>query len=299
MRAHPVVWSFRVCWLLLPFTAGEAISAAVDHRSTAVAVATAMLAWTLWAAVLVAALVPHHVTLTIVRVITPVAPLATATALTVGAPAELETSTLVLGAIGLAAAILATAAAWSGALADEYVNAASYGDERRFALRVPVAFKLGPVPAFWAVMMSGLIVGPILLAARSWIAGTVLLAAGLVVANVAIRSFHALSRRWLVFVPAGATLVDHLVLVDPVMFPVRRIARLAPALDGTSARDLTSGASGLILEIAFDAPVEIVARTARAEGETELVGTVLVSPVRPGAVVTEAARRRLPTGATT
>lgn len=293
MRTHPVVWALRVGWLILPFTLGDAISAALDGRSTPVVVVVGTLSWVVWAAVLVASLVAHPMALTVIRVGTPVAPIAAMAALTVWSPNTATLGGSTLGFVGLGAALAATAAALSGATADEFVDGASYGAERRFALRVPSAFLLGPIPIFWLVLVGGCLGGPIALAARQWVVGVVLTLVGLMVAAPAIKAFHALSRRWLVFVPAGATLIDHLGLVDPVLFPAARISNLGPALDGTDATDLTQNALGLVIEIAFDVPVEITARTAKTEGELRLVRAVLVSPTRPGAVVTEAAQRSL------
>lgn len=295
MRAHPIVWALRVCWLLLPFTTGDAVGLAVEGRSTAVAVAVGVIAWLGWATVLIASIVAHPVSLTVLRILAPVAPLATVAALTVWAPTDPPTSSTILGAIGLAASLVAAAAALSGVVADEYVDAASYGPERRFALRVPIAFVLGPVPVFWIALVGGCLVGPVLLAAGAWIPGALLTLIGAAVAVPAAKAFHGLSRRWLVFVPAGVTLIDHLGLVDPVLFPARQVAAFGPATEGTTATDLTQNALGLVLEIAFDTPVEVMARTSKAEGETQLLRAVLISPVRPGAVVAEADRRGLRT----
>jgi len=282
-----------VCWLVLPFTSGEVIGAALADRSTPVVAVVAALTWLVWAAVLIASLVPHPIALTVLRVLTPTAPIATVGGLAVWAPDPLPRSTLVLGTVGLVASLVATFAATSGVVADDFVDGASYGDERRFALRVPTTFLIGPIPLFWVTLVGGCLGGPILLAAGNWAVGAVVTAVGLATAVPAVKAFHGLSRRWLVFVPAGTTLIDHLGLVDPVLFPATQIAAFGPAVAGTSATDLTQGSTGLVIEVAFDAPVEVMARTSRHEGELQLVRAVLISPVRPGAVVTEATRRGL------
>ena len=269
------------------------MSASLDGRSTAVAVVAAVVAWTIWGLVLVASFVDHPVTLTAVRVATPVGPVAAVAVTTVWAAPDAAASTTALGIAGVVLSLVATACAWSGPLSDEYVDGASYGDERRFALRVPATFLLGPVPVFWLALVGGATAGPLLLAARAWIPGVAVTLLGAVVAVPAVRAFHGLSKRWLVFVPAGITLVDHLVLVDPVLFPARRIAGVGPAPVTTTATDLSQGAWGLVLEIAFDAPVEVAARTSRSDGELQLLDAVLVSPAGPGAVVVEATRRGL------
>ena len=135
----------------------------------------------------------------------------------------------------------------------------------------------------------------VLLAAQQWIGGVVLTVIGAAIAVPAVKAFHGLSRRWLVFVPAGVTLIDHIGLVDPVLFPARQISAFGPAVEATTATDLTQQALGLVLEISFDSPVEVMARTSKVEGELQLLKAVLISPTRPGAVVAEADRRGLRT----
>lgn len=298
MRAPAVVWALRVCWLGLPFTAGDAMGAALDGRSTAVVVVAVVLAWIGWGAGMVASVVPLPVTLTVLRIVAPAAPVVAVAVSTVWAPDAATTFDALLGVLGAALAVIATACALSGATADAYVDGASYGDERRFALRVPVAFMAGPIPVFWSAMIGGVVVGALATAAGVWVLGVGAFVVAAAVARPAVRSFHALSRRWLVFVPAGVTLIDHLSLVDPVLFPARRIARIGPAYDDSTATDYSQAALGLVIEIAFDSPVEVVERTARAEGELRAVSAVLVGPCRPGAVVAEAARRGLRAGVT-
>jgi len=297
MRAQPVVWILRAAWLTLPFTLGDALGHAVDHRSAAVAAVTAALAWSSWAAVLVASMVLHPVALTMVRMIVPAAPVAAVIA-AVAADGDAATSaTSATSVVGLVTALVAVVAALSGALSDDFVNGASYGDERRFALRTPASFLLGPVPIFWIATAGGLTTGPLLLAARQWIPGAALTLLGVGLARPAALAFHGLSRRWLVFVPAGITLIDHLGIVDPVLLPAKKVVRLGPAFADSTATDLTQNAMGLALEISLDSPVEITRRTARSEGEIQLLQSVLISPCRPGAVVTEATRRKLRTDA--
>ncbi|MFN8053118.1 MAG: hypothetical protein U0Q22_16855 [Acidimicrobiales bacterium] len=296
MRAHPAVWILRLAWITLPLTVGDAFGRALDGRVTSLVVVAAALAWAGWAAVLVASLLPHPVTLTIVRVLAPAAPVVALALTLVRGTDGSSAGTGALGLLGIVSSLVAAAAALSAFTADDYVNAASYGDERRFALRTPTSFLIGPVPVFWVALVGGLSVGPLLLGAHVWIAGAAVTLVGAVAAPFAIKAFHALSRRWLVFVPAGATAIDHLTLVDPVLFPARRIVAFGPALEGTTATDLTSNAPGLVLEIAFDTPIEIAARTSRDDGELQLARAVLLSVGRPGAVMSEAARRGIVTG---
>jgi len=111
------------------------------------------------------------------------------------------------------------------------------------------------------------------------------------------RSLHGLSRRWLVFVPAGLVVHDPIALADPVLFQRQVIAAFGPARAGTTALDLTQRAPGLALELALTEEVPLVRTTPGQRGGLPAAPrAVLVTPTRPGAVLREAASRRLPAG---
>ena len=77
------------------------------------------------------------------------------------------------------------------------------------------------------------------------------------------RSLHTLSRRWLVFTPAGLVLHDQLVVVEAMLVVRRQLASIAPALADTTARDLTLDSPGLALEIRMTEPLAISPTPAR------------------------------------
>lgn len=283
--------------MTLPLTAGDVIARSLASRSAAVVIVSTGLAWLIWAIVLGAALVPLPTTLTVVRVLVPVAPIATAVAALVVESSTDEHSfgALLTTTLGLVAAITATAGALSAPTADEFVDGASYGDERRFALRAPGAFLVGPIPVFWVLSVGLLTLGAGLLAARSWVVGAVAVAIGAVATPRSAAAFHGLSRRWLVFVPAGVTLVDHLTLADPVLLPRRQIAMIGPAPSNSTAHDFTHSALGLAIEIDLDSPIDITRRLGAANSEIQMIESMIITPGRPGAVLHEAARRALRT----
>lgn len=138
--------------------------------------------------------------------------------------------------------------------------------------------------------------GPLLLAARWWLLGAALTAVGWPITAWAARSLHLLARRWVVFVPAGVTLVDPITLVDSVLFARTDVVSLGPALSDSVARDLTGGAPGLALELQCRRAGPVTVRTARNAGEIVDVDAVLFTPSRPAAVLDEARRRQLPVG---
>jgi hypothetical protein len=165
---------------------------------------------------------------------------------------------------------------------------------------VPGPLLLGPLPLAWLAAVAGPVAGPLLLAAEAWVPGALVLLAGLPLAAVSIRALHGLARRWVVFVPAGMVLHDLASLADPVLFRRTDVARLgpAPADAADGALDLTQRSLGLALQLEAREPAEIAPRSPgrRAELEVVPVSRLLFTPTRPGAVLAEAARRRIPVG---
>jgi hypothetical protein len=289
LRPLAARWALPAVWASLPFTVGPALASALDPRSRPVQVVASVGAWLVWAAALGAALVPRTTSLTAVRIVAPAAlVLAGWAALEVG-----EVGAEVV--VALAASAVAAALALAPGTAERHVDGSSYGEERRFPLRPPGALLLGPLPLTWAVAVAGVVSGPLLLAARAWVAGAVALAVGLPAAAVAVRALHALSRRWLVLVPAGLVVHDRMAVQEPVLVLRRQVRSLGPAPADTTALDLTVGALGLALELDLHEPVSLVPAGRRGTPvELQEVTSLLVSPTRPGAVLAAASQRRLP-----
>lgn len=296
MRRPPTLaapWPFRLLWLVLPVVAGPAIADALGDRSRSVQVVASTMAWLCWGAVLAASLLPRTVTLTVVRAFAP-------GAVALCAWAAVASDEPVWGVAGAVVAVLAAVAAVAPATADAFVDGSSYGDERRVALRIPVAMAMGPVPIAWGLAAAGLVVGPLLLAAEQWIAGAVAVVVGIpVVAAVAPR-LHLLSRRWLVFVPAGVVVHDPVAMAEPVLLQRHLLRRIGPAdadaVTRDGALDLTGGALGLALELRTAEPFAVGLRNGRETVETSGVPAVLVTPGRPATTLEIAAERKLPVG---
>lgn len=286
-------WPFRVLWLVLPVLAGPAIADALGDRSRSVQVVASVMAWSGWGAALAASLVPRTVTLTVVRALAP-------GAVVLCAWAALASDELAWGLAGVVVAVLAAVAALAPATADAFVDGSSYGDERRVALRVPVAMAVGPVPIAWALAAAGLVAGPLLLAAEQWVLGGIALVVGVpIVVAVALR-LHLLSRRWLVFVPAGVVVHDPVAMAEPVLLQRHLLRRIGPADADAAGRDgaldLTGGALGLALELRTAEPFAVGLRKGRETIETSGVPAVLVTPGRPATTLEIAAERKLPVG---
>ncbi len=213
------------------------------------------------------------------------------------------------GAIQLAAAAVSvgTAASWVGlgaglvgvvlvllpAYAQCQLDAASYGDERRFLLRPPAVVLFALVVPMWIVAVTGLAAGPLLLTENGWLAGSVGAGVGLPLSAFAAHVLYQLARRWLVFVPNGLVVHDHLAVAEPMPLGRRGIDSLGPAPADTTATDLSAQALGMALEIRLAQPVKVAVVTGRGRSEQQSVDTLLVSPSRPAAVLATAQRRGL------
>jgi hypothetical protein len=129
------------------------------------------------------------------------------------------------------------------------------------------------------------------------VAGGIVLGAGVPVAWLFLRALHGLSRRWLVFVPAGVVLHDPVSLADPVLFQRKQIEALRPAPADSDSLDLTQRAAGLPLELVLleKVPLTLVKPGDRV-GESGLSARLLFAPTRPGVVLTDAGKRRIPVG---
>jgi len=277
-RAFP--WILRAWWAALPFAAGPAFAYALRDAQRSVQTVASVGLWVGWAVGLTAAVVPHPVSLTALRVLAPAAA-AGAIAAAVGQDSS------VLAVAWTAVAVALAMAPDTGLLC---ANGPAYPNERRFPLRAPGALLFGPLELAWALAVAGVVSGPVLLAAREWLWGALGTVIGLPLAALLLRSLHQLSKRWAVFVPAGLVVVDPIGLVDSVMLRRQQIRALGPARVDSTAVDLTQGAPGLALEAVLSDSIDVVlVRQGRPAKATAL----LFTPTLPGALLDEAASRRV------
>jgi hypothetical protein len=279
-------WPVRLVWLALPLVVGPAIGGALADASAPVRWVAGAGAWAGWGVALVAALVPSTVSLTVLRVAAPAALAATVAAVVAGTGPT-------AGIVAVAAGVVVALVVLAPETAEVFVDGSSYGDERRLPLRTPAPLLAGPAELAWLAVVAPA-VGARLLAVGQWLAGALVLAAGVPLAYLGARSLHSLARRWLVFVPAGVVVHDALALAEPVLFRRQTIRSLAAAEAGTTALDLTAGAAGLALELDLTAPVAVVPASRRGiPAELTEADAILVTPSRPGRVLAEARRRRI------
>jgi hypothetical protein len=285
-------WALAAVWLSLPLTAGGAFAEALDGRERAVQVVASVLLWLGWTGAIVALLVPRTSSLTAARLLVPAAPVAAVAAALTGPFTVADLVAVTVGLVAFGLLLLP-------ATADRMVTGSSYGDEVRFLLKTPGPLLLGPLQLMWALTMAGAVTGPLLLAAGQWVAGAAatVIGAGLVV--VGVRAVHGLSRRWVVFVPAGLVLHDLMAMADALLVPRKLLGRIGPAPSGSDATDLTMGSAGLALQLDLTEPTVIAPRPRNPRHPTLEpihVTALLVSPARPGALLHEARHRRLRVG---
>ncbi|MGB3412658.1 MAG: hypothetical protein WBA45_15855 [Microthrixaceae bacterium] len=287
MSASPFTWAVRVLWLSLPLTLGDLFARILEGRSTEAVLIWNIALWAGWSSVLLASLILQPVTLTYLRVMVPLAAALGLVSLIVREPS-------LLGLIGLACALVAAGLTLGGDVGGDFVNGASYGDERRLSLRPPSALLLGPLQLVWLVVVGLPVAGVALLAAGNWIFGAIVLAFGAIGSWWGFRTLYRLATRWLVLVPAGLTVVDHLTMAEPTLLRRDAIHRLGPAPVDLDALDLTGGSTGLVVSVEFTEALSLVPAAPRKEAaEAVSVSAILLTPTRPGQLLTQAESRRI------
>ena len=180
-----------------------------------------------------------------------------------------------------------------------WVQASAYGDEQRFPLRPPLGYLVASI-ATWAVWVAAVLTAAVASVSGR---GPVGLVAALVAVGGALvlpRRWHQLSRRWLVTLPAGLVVHDPVVLGETLMVARAQVAglrlvRVGPDRD-LAAADLTGPTAGIAVEVTLgeQATAVFAPRPGRPKGRAVHVLAFVVAPSRPGAVLADARRRRLP-----
>lgn len=265
---------------------GSGIGAGLAVHSRPIQLVGTLIAWAVWTAGLGAVALAHPVGLTTIRLCLTALVGCTGWIALADGPAPWQRGAAVVGALcALAALGSAETATWC-------VDGPAYPNESRHALKTPIG--LIPITLIVCALTVASVIGSLLLlAAKAWVAGAVLAFAAAGVVWVGTRSLHQLSRRFVVFVPAGFVVHDHMSLFDPVLFRRNVVEHMGPAVADTDSLDLTLGATGMPLEVHLTEKVELTKLSNdRRTGEAGRTARFLVSPMRPGAVLREAAARK-------
>ena len=297
MRAHPTLWLMRLLWLVMPWSVGAAAADALGVCSEASARIVSAELWAAWALVLTATLVRRPWALTVVRIAVP-ASVGVAVGAVIAAWAWEADMAAPRAAAAIAGAVIATAVALLPETGNSLVDGLSYGNERRMLLRTPFLLTIAPIPLVWAAVVAGVAAPAVLWAVEEWIWAAVATGTGLAAAVLGFRSLHQLAHRWVVFVPNGFVLHDRMATREPFLLRRADIAALGPApagidLGADDLVDISGNALGPVLLAELSGQVEVVPRTP-GTAQVLTVSRVLFSPTRPGEMLAEAARRRIP-----
>jgi hypothetical protein len=283
-RAVP--WLLRAVWIAVLVFGGRAVDDALPDAGAA----TTWIAVAGWIVGVACMAVPAVVSLTATRAIVPLAvPLAVVASFTGADPVD--------GALFVGSTVLAMLLAASSPFGRAFVQAAAYGDEDRHLLRPPLAFAVF-AGVLWLVWAGFVTVASIATARADTVVALVCWVIVVGGGAVLLPRWHRLSLRWIVLVPAGVVVHDHVALAETLMLRRSLLTAVGLALVGTDAADLTGGTPGHALEFRTREPITAVLGAAageRAGTAIHLTG-FLVAPTRPGQVLTAATRRRLPVG---
>ena len=242
-----------LAWVVLALSAPWQTIA--DDASRSVSWVLLIWGWLLWTAVGASLLVPSPMSLTIVRIVVPL---------------SVVISIVASQPIAVFCSVVTLIVCASPVFVDAMVQGGAYGDETRFALRTPLPYVVPAVIA-WAIYTTSLVGGSLLLAAQQYVIGAILLALGLFLSRTIPKRIHRLARRWLVLVPVGVVVHDHLVLHETIMAPSAKIISIVRTAEVGEAADLTGGTIGDRITITLTEADKVVmsAITAKTLGTTE------------------------------
>lgn len=235
--------------------------------------------WSLWAVMLLAILVPASTTLTALRL---AAPAHLATSIMVAAAAGADVGSIVALALSATAVLLGC----SGEVGAYFIQSSAYGDERRFPLRCPRSH-LAVVLLAWSIWFATAAIGAVLLVAGILL-GVVFVAIAVAGFVLLPRRFHRYSRRWLVRVPAGLVVHDHVLLTETAMFPTRAVTGIETWSASTNPADdpfdLSGGlnSTGLVIRLAEPETVILAPTKDHPGGRAFHVQSARVCPTRVG-----------------
>lgn len=286
--SHASIWLLR----LATFASGSTV-VLLDDRLDELAKDAALLGtialWATWALILLCVLVPSSVALTGIRLLAPVH-LAITSIVTIGDLGD-RPSTLTI--VALVPTFLTVLSAFSAEVGTEFVQSSAYGDETRIPLLPPIPF-LTVLVTSWVLWVASGIVGSLALTREAWVAGGILVAVTVALTAILPPRFHRFSRRWIVIVPAGLVVHDHVVLAETAMFTRTTIRSVTSTRRDDDAADLSGRRGGTGVEVQLtDFETVVLAATPSTPGGSALhVKTFWVRPSRPGRLINAWSRRR-------
>jgi hypothetical protein len=242
---HTSVWIVRLAWIALALVPGPLGDALGDSGRTAQVTFT-VAAWVLWALGVAGISWLSPVSLTTVRCVTPVALVGLVVA-TLARPNPSESAVL-LPLVSIALAVIASLGAFLPDYAAAHVQASAYGAERRLPLRVPIP-QIAPMVLTWLLSTAMVTATLFAVGAEVWWLAIVLGTLAVALVWLAATRLHRFSRRWLVVVPAGVVVHDHVLLAETFMVKANSVTSVRPADVPGEALDLSGVARGKLVVV--------------------------------------------------
>lgn len=246
-QRYAAVWIVRVAWVALALVPSPLGDALAGSRNTAQNVFT-IAAWTLWAIGVGAVAWLSPVSLTAIRSVAPAA-LAGLVVATLARP-NLSEGAAAWSLVAVALAVVATFTAFLPDYAAAHVQASAYGAERRLPLRVPVP-QVAPILLTWLVTTGATTGCLFALATESWWLAGITGVAACALLWLAATRLHRFSRRWLVVVPAGVVVHDHVLLAETFMVKAHSVTAVRTANVPGEALDLSGVARGALVIVSL------------------------------------------------
>ncbi len=271
------MWLLIPLWTTLPITTGLAFTEAVETRSYAVRAVVLALLWFGWIVGLFAVLVHRTWALTAMRIVVPLSFLCSLITLFAS---HVSIAHALLAIVTIGGALILS---FTPTFAQQTVNGLAYADEERFVCKIPPSLLLGALPITVVLIGIGLSAGPLLIAADNTAFGVIAIVIGFPLSVFACRLLHRLSKRWIVLVPAGITLVDQWTLAEPVLYSHSQIVSIGKSAGKNSqdhVADLRLGAVFHSIGLNLDDRVSLQLRKGRS---TQKIRTdcILIAPEDP------------------
>lgn len=267
-----MIWGLRIAWVLAPVALWGLVDTALTNVNSAFDLTFIIGAGLFWLVGLFACLYPHSLSLTLLRIL---APLAWAICIWAVLADVHSTAEVILG---FAHAIILILICFSTYIGNLFIGAEAYGTEERFLLKSPLFIQCVLAPIVWLASIAGLVAPPLLLVNNLWVWGGTILPVGILVFLFGLRSLHSLVRRQLIFVPNGLVVSDPLRLEFPIRMEAKQIQSLAiyganesasfsnPSLSDLSFLDLSQGTLGQNITLQLDPPAQVYLLKARKTG---------------------------------
>jgi hypothetical protein len=252
MKAAPdarkiTVWLVRLAWVLLAVVPAPVGAAVADSDRTARVVLT-VAAWVLWSIGVIAVAWMSPMSLTAIRTVAPGAVIGLVVS-TLARPG-LADAAILWPLVSIALAVVAFFGAFLPDYAAAHVQASAYGSERRLPLRVPVP-QIAPIVLTWVLATGSVTAFLLALAGEVWWLAAVSGAVAGALTWLASTRLHRFARRWLVIVPAGIVVHDHLLLAETFMVKTHDVTSVRLVDSPGEALDLSGITRGALLVVSL------------------------------------------------